>query len=97
MAPEDFRDTCNKSVPIYIPILPGRYAPLLIVLHNYIYRRWFQLYRSEIEHERFLCKFITLQGLPDEGTTPSQSAIDAIVSLNKAICAQVQALHSIYD
>src|SRR5687768_1154115 len=43
MSITDFLDTCNKSVPVYI--LLGQKANLLtIVLHNYIYRRWFRPY-----------------------------------------------------
>lgn len=63
----DFCDTCNKSAPIYI--LPGTGCRLLnMVLHNYVYRRWFCPYRSEIEYQRFLCKFITPYDLPNAFT-----------------------------
>ncbi|KAK3358218.1 hypothetical protein B0T25DRAFT_631027 [Lasiosphaeria hispida] len=58
MDPEDFKDICNKSVPVYIlsnvlndPLLIRLVA---IVLHNYIYRRWFRPYRSELSHSRFI-------------------------------------------
>jgi hypothetical protein len=60
MTTDDFRDTCNKSVPVYI--IQDIHSTLLrTVLHNYIYRRWFRPYRSETEHDRFICKFIALQ------------------------------------
>lgn len=56
-------DTCNKSVPIYIPA--GEHPLLLnLVLHNYIYRRWFRPYRSEIEHERLLLQVHRRPQLP---------------------------------
>ncbi|POR34223.1 Uncharacterized protein TPAR_05552 [Tolypocladium paradoxum] len=91
----DFLDTCNKSVPVYIPVCD--YWPLLVqVLHNYIYRRWFRPYRSEIEHHRFICKFITPEDLPDAGS-PSQATVDSLVSLNRAICAEVEARRRIYE
>ncbi|KAI1395483.1 hypothetical protein F4819DRAFT_505556 [Hypoxylon fuscum] len=90
----DFCDTCNKSVPIYI--LPGDCYLPRIVLHNYVYRRWFRPYRSEIEHQRFLCKFITPQDLPNE-YPPSHSTISTVVSLNRAICAEVEKTRRRFD
>ncbi|KAI8946362.1 hypothetical protein F4801DRAFT_583518 [Xylaria longipes] len=81
----DMRDTCNKSVPIYI--LAGKSHLLLnVVLHNYIYRRWFRPYRSEIEHERFFCKFIIAGSFPKE-TRLSHSTTAAMISVNKDVCA----------
>ncbi|KAF3060314.1 hypothetical protein CFAM422_011472 [Trichoderma lentiforme] len=82
-------DICNKSVPVYI--LPGkRWLLLRAVLHNYIYRRWFRSYRSEIDFMRFICKFVIPQDLPDD-TTVSLSTVDTIISLNKAIIARFEA------
>ncbi|KAI0008462.1 hypothetical protein F4779DRAFT_586939 [Xylariaceae sp. FL0662B] len=91
----EFLDTCNKSVPVYI--LRGPQWRLFgQVLHNYIYRRWFRPYQSEIECQRFICKFITPCGLPDE-SPPSQSTIDSLLALNSAICAEVRARRQDYD
>ncbi|PNY26145.1 Uncharacterized protein TCAP_03924 [Tolypocladium capitatum] len=95
MSISDFLDTCNKSVPVYIPPFDQRLL-LSQVLHNYIYRRWFRPYRSEIEHQRFICKFITPQHLPSAGS-PSQSTVDSLVSLNRAICAEVEARRLTYE
>lgn len=95
MTVSDFLDTCNKSVPIYIRRGP-QWRLLSTVLHNYIYRRWFRPYRNEIERERFICKFITPKDLVDEAS-PSQSTIDSIASMNRAICAEVEARRRIYD
>lgn len=98
MTTNDFRDTCNKSVPLYI-IQATRFTLLSIVLHNYIYRRWFRPYRSEIEHERFICKFIALYD-------PASCCLDfsslattfnTIRSLNNSICTRVESLRSWYD
>ncbi|KAL6813166.1 hypothetical protein GGI42DRAFT_165563 [Trichoderma sp. SZMC 28013] len=87
-------DACNKSVPVYV--IPGRRWLLLrVVLHNYIYRRWFRPYRSEIDHGRFICKFIYPHHLPDEPTT-SMLTIRAIISLNQAICNKFEAQRSSY-
>lgn len=92
----DFLDTCNKSFPFYI--MPDmRCYVLRIVMHNYIYRRWFRPYRSKIDHSRFLCKFITPTDLTrDIDTRPWRTTVDAILSLNKAICDQVVSLPGVY-
>lgn len=82
-------DICNKSVPVYI--LPGkRWLLLRVVLHNYIYRRWFRPYRSEIDFMRFICKFVIPQDLPDN-TKVSLSTVDTIISLSKAVIAKFEA------
>ncbi|QYT04031.1 hypothetical protein H0G86_010966 [Trichoderma simmonsii] len=82
-------DICNKSVPVYI--LPGpRWLLLRVVLHNYIYRRWFRPYRSEIDFIRFICKFVIPQDLPDN-TKVSLSTVDTIISLSKAVIARFEA------
>ncbi|KAK1770047.1 hypothetical protein QBC33DRAFT_310357 [Phialemonium atrogriseum] len=89
----EFLDTCNKLVPVYI--LPLRNRALVTVRHNYIYRRWFRPYRSEIERQRFICKFIGPAHLPDGGTA-SQSTIGTLVVMNGAICAEVDARRRSY-
>lgn len=81
-------NTCNKSVPVYIT--PGsKWLLLRMVLHNYIYRRWFRPYRSEIDHGRFICNFIYPHDLPFTPTL-SLSDIHDIVSLNQAICTKLE-------
>ncbi|KAM0252826.1 hypothetical protein ACHAQJ_007565 [Trichoderma viride] len=45
MSVDDFYDTCNKSVLVYISPTP-KWSLLQIVLHNYIFRRWLRPYRS---------------------------------------------------
>ncbi|KAF4509614.1 hypothetical protein G6O67_003766 [Ophiocordyceps sinensis] len=98
IAESDFLDTCNKSVPIFI--LHGdpyqRMALFTTILHIYIYRRWFRPYRSDIEGDRFICKFIIPRDLPDNSPT-SQSNIDALLYLHGDLCTQVESCHSIYD
>jgi hypothetical protein len=89
-----FLDACNKSVPVYIRMRNSdnhRWELLDTVLHNYIYRRWFRPYRSDIEAEQFLCKFIFPYALPDDSEpSPSDATISTRVSLNAAICAEVE-------
>ncbi len=93
MSVTDFIDTCNKSVPIYI--IPSPNGLLLrMVLHNFIYRRWFRPYRSEIERLQFICKFIAPDGLAE--LTPSQATINTLLSLNRAICAEVETRRQAY-
>jgi hypothetical protein len=92
----EFLDTCNKSVPVYILRRP-RVRLLRTVLYNYIHRQWFCPYRSEIDYQRFICKFITPEDLPNDTTTPTPSTINTIVSLNRPIGAGVEALHPTYD
>ncbi len=89
MSFRDFIDTCNKSVPIYIPDSTNSRI-LHIVLHNYVYRRWFRPYRSEIERQRFICKFVDTIDLPEE-VIASQSTIDSFIAANRAVCAEVEA------
>ncbi|POR37234.1 Uncharacterized protein TPAR_02561 [Tolypocladium paradoxum] len=74
-----------------------RFLLLGQVLHNYVHRRWFRPYRSEIEHHRFIYKFITPEHLPYEGESPSQSTVDSLVSLNGVISAEVEARRRAYD
>ncbi|KAK3933937.1 hypothetical protein QBC46DRAFT_300566 [Diplogelasinospora grovesii] len=93
---EDFEDTCNKSVPVYI-LMNEQWLLVNTVLYNYIYRRWFRPYRSEIERSRFICKFIAPIDLPDRSTPPSTSVIDTLTSLNHTICTHVQDLHQAYS
>ncbi|KAK3364852.1 hypothetical protein B0T24DRAFT_537165 [Lasiosphaeria ovina] len=88
-------DTCNKTVPVYVvnqAASGAQWSHLVVVLHNYIYRRWFRPYRSELGHGRFLCKFVTPAGLGDRGTGPfaTQPILDTFVAVNKAVCAQVE-------
>lgn len=56
MVPDDFTDTCNKLVPLYICVRTSdriMRGLVPIVLHNFLYRRWFRPYRSDIKGSRF--------------------------------------------
>jgi len=96
----DLVDICNKSVPVYMRYQNGerRWSLLCMVLHNYVYRRWFRPYRSDIESHRFLCKFITARHLPDDGLNapPSPSVVKTLMAMNNAVCAKAEALHLSY-
>ncbi|KAL7934266.1 hypothetical protein V8C35DRAFT_327190 [Trichoderma chlorosporum] len=85
---------CNKSVPVYI--LPGDgWVLLRAVLDNYIYRRWFRPYRSEIDFSRYICKFILPDDLPDN-LTVSPSTIRDIVLLNHTIINKFESQRILY-
>ncbi|KPM42375.1 hypothetical protein AK830_g4195 [Neonectria ditissima] len=93
----DVLDACNKSVAVYIPPpRVGRCDAMYLLFHNYLYRRWFRPYQSEIELDRFLCKTIVLSNVPNEPLT-SETTIGNFISLNGAICAHVKAKHGTYD
>ncbi|KPM42071.1 hypothetical protein AK830_g4472 [Neonectria ditissima] len=94
MTVSEVLDTCNKSVALYF--VPRRRPTIrLIVLHNYIYRRWFRPYQSEIELGRFICRTITPTNLPEVSATESMTG--DLISLNGAICAEIKARHRTYD
>ncbi|KAF7561540.1 hypothetical protein G7046_g2600 [Stylonectria norvegica] len=95
MDSREFDDTCNKSVPFYILGAPHWYM-VGQVLHNYIYRRWFQPYRTDIEFDRFICKFISPKDIPNEPSLP-HSKVENLVDLNKAICASVERHRAIIE
>lgn len=95
MSPDEFARIGNKSVSIYcVPGLKG--VPARLVIKNYIYRRWFKPYRSELEWDRFLCKFIEPIGLDPEERVPSISTFESLLSLNKSICETFTALQQHY-
>lgn len=94
MSVNDFRETRNKSIPIYIISTP-RTLLLSILLHNHIYRKWFRPYQSEIQYLQCLCKAIRLPSL-ECGNFPSQSTISDIMSLNEAICMHLEKRRNSY-
>ncbi|KAH7161952.1 hypothetical protein B0J13DRAFT_614639 [Dactylonectria estremocensis] len=97
MKVSDVFDACNKSVAVYVPFpLRPHCRAILILVHNYLYRRWFRPYQSEIELERFICKIITPTNLPDE-PSPSEATIKSFIALNGDICAHVKAKHVAYN
>ncbi|KAK4120488.1 hypothetical protein N657DRAFT_701640, partial [Parathielavia appendiculata] len=65
---------------------------LVIVLRNYIYRPWSRPYRSDIEHQRYICNFITPWDLP----LGDNSVIAALIAISKAICAEADTRRRVY-
>ncbi|EHK46542.1 uncharacterized protein TrAtP1_005498 [Trichoderma atroviride] len=81
----EFPDFCNKSVPIYFLNGQWRFAGTLC---NYIYRQWFKPFRSEIEHGRFLTKYIAPKNAENR-SHPITASIGSFIALHKAICTNI--------
>jgi hypothetical protein len=67
-------DFFNKTVPIYITRgdiqKHGPHSGLLsAVLHNYLYRKWFRPYRTDIERSQFIAKIVDCKDQPFRMTT----------------------------
>lgn len=81
----------NKSVPIYIfPVdMSKRFWPslLAIVLHNYLYRRWFKPYETNIEYGQFIAMVMAVVGGPR--TVDPGQVVNATVTLNQRLCQQL--------
>ncbi|KAH6632244.1 hypothetical protein F5144DRAFT_246210 [Chaetomium tenue] len=89
---------CNKSAPIYvledIDLDFTIWDLLYALLHNYIYRRWFQPYRTEIDNGQFLVQPMGVRSLPEGvmADTPTRISKTAhfVESLGRAICAHAE-------
>ncbi|KAL8365456.1 hypothetical protein RB595_004322 [Gaeumannomyces hyphopodioides] len=94
-------DCCNKSTAVYILRQPAtvtldsgvaeaRLRVLLIVVHAYLYKRWFEPYKSEVEWGRFLAKTIVpfiCCGSSDQTVDLGSPDTDtAIARLHQAVC-----------
>ncbi|KAL2679334.1 hypothetical protein Neosp_010107 [[Neocosmospora] mangrovei] len=56
---------------------------LLMVIHNYLYRKWFRPYRSDIERGQFVAKVILATDQPD--TKDEESAVDLAMQMHATI------------
>lgn len=81
----EFSDLCNKTVPIYF--LRG-HCQFAGTLFNYIYRRWFKPFQNEIEHGRFLTKYIAPIHAKDR-SQPIVDSVDGFIALHRAVCTEV--------
>jgi hypothetical protein len=85
-------DSCNKAVPIYFLPSPN-YQLVANIFKNYILRRWFCPYRTDISREQFLCKFIMPAGLDtSRNTPPPEATIDAVTTFHGIICGKAEKL-----
>lgn len=91
MSLDQAEDFCNKTAPFYI-YTATEFDPtplLLTALHNWLYDKWFQPYRSEIEWGQFVSKVVRLRGVPLR--TPPDRLVDSVIRLNRKICREVEA------
>ncbi|KAM7205745.1 hypothetical protein V8F20_002978 [Naviculisporaceae sp. PSN 640] len=74
------KDTCNRSVGIYTALGSRVFR---MVMMNYVYRRWYRPFKSDIENNRFIAKFLLLTGEPADfdwlprGNTPADMEAEA--------------------
>lgn len=92
-------DCCNKTIPIYIcndhhrKQFSQSSLVLGLALHNWLYRKWFRLYHTDIEWGQFIAKIFECpcvtkwQGLEHS----AEDVIDMTVRLNRVICNRIEA------
>ncbi|KAK3939526.1 hypothetical protein QBC46DRAFT_437321 [Diplogelasinospora grovesii] len=93
-------DFYNKTAPFYIfspaddlevPEVPEVHFGLVCdVLQNWLYRKWFRPYRSELEGDPFIAKFIGPDGMLPRCTSAG-SLVDLILGLHAHVCDQAEA------
>ncbi|KAM0228975.1 hypothetical protein ACHAPO_010383 [Fusarium lateritium] len=81
----------NKTVPIYMlegdKNKRGLTNMLSITLHNYLYKKWFRPYRSDIELGQFIAKVIDVHGQPE--SIDEATAVDVAMTIRSTINAQL--------
>lgn len=87
---DEAKDYWNKSVPIYI--LPGdgthcKPYSIPLSLLNYLYKRWFRPYRSDIEYGQFIAKVIYAPNWTGRNT--GSAVVNLVTTLNKSICSKL--------
>jgi hypothetical protein len=88
----DSEENCNKTVPIYF--LPScAHAVVVNIFENYIYRRWFRPYRTDISTNQFPCKFIMPEGLDTtHNTPPPEATVSTLTTFHGILCARTEQL-----
>ncbi|TRX90082.1 hypothetical protein FHL15_009001 [Xylaria flabelliformis] len=89
---------CNITAPIYLlRTRLSRCGPLLLTsIHNYVYRRWFRPYETEIEYGQFLVKLIAPRKLPPVDTTSLDSIANLARDLTTTICSRVDRVQRVH-
>ncbi|KAI1740102.1 hypothetical protein F4680DRAFT_465866 [Xylaria scruposa] len=89
---------CNKTAPIYVlRTRATRCLPLILTsVHNYVYRRWFRPYKSEIEYGQFLVKLFAPRKLPPVDTASLKSIADLARDLTTTICSRVERVQQVH-
>ncbi|KAL6363467.1 hypothetical protein LRP88_02883 [Fusarium phalaenopsidis] len=79
----------NKTVPIFLlngPAGRAGYPEMLrSALHNYLYRRWFRPYRTDIEYGQFIAHILHFRDQP--AVQDEDSAVDLIISMHGTVCS----------
>ncbi|KAF4998699.1 hypothetical protein FGRMN_3025 [Fusarium graminum] len=82
------RDCCNKTVPVYIlPSVLESSSLLPMALHNWLYRKWFKPFQSDLEFGQFIAKCFVPRHLPRNMS--GAQLVETIHQLNDRICQQV--------
>jgi hypothetical protein len=96
MRAHNIESCCNKSVPIYCLPHESMWAPqwyqhFRYAVQNYLYRRWFVPYRSEIDWGQFLAQIIVVHSTPAPlpAERPAIAATRLAVSLSRDISEHV--------
>lgn len=86
---------CNKMVPLYLIDLPGALlSPPMVLraaLNRWLYRTWFQSYKSEVEYGRFIASVIAPAHIPQD--IDFSGLVKVLSSLSAALCAQIEQVH----
>ncbi|OBS20322.1 hypothetical protein FPOA_06695 [Fusarium poae] len=84
-------DFFNKTVPIYMlrgdKQKRGLYSLLTVTLHNYLYRKWFRPYRTDIERGQFIAKVIDVEDQPE--SSDEATAVNVAMTMRSAIHARL--------
>ncbi|KAK7413285.1 hypothetical protein QQX98_007873 [Neonectria punicea] len=87
----DFR---NKTAPIYLlkgdAEKRGLGGLICMVLHNYLYRKYFRPYRTDIDRGQFVAKVILCMDQPD--TKDEDSAVDLAMHMHAIINTRLDSL-----
>ncbi|RSL49574.1 hypothetical protein CEP54_012372 [Fusarium duplospermum] len=65
---------------------------LLMVLHNYLYRKWFRPYRSDIERGQFMAKVVLAIDQPD--TKDEGSAVDLAMRMHSTTTTRLDSIRA---
>lgn len=103
MSLEEATDHCNRVAPFYIlrdeayvcgTDSPGNVELLIGDLQNYLFRKWFRPYRSEIKYGRFLAKIIVPLPSRLPGDTRPKHMVELVKGLNASVGAGVDKIQN---
>lgn len=84
----------NKTVPIYLlkgdKKKTGLMHTITLPLHNFLYRKWFRPYRSDIERGQFIAKVVDVYDQPESSN--EATAVDVAMVLRSTIHTRLLSL-----